>query len=238
MGLFGRFSYLKLLYTNRGASCYPFLMKKLFVLPIFAALLVSCGQTPDGPSPDPSLKELYKDSTLSYEGIEEYESEIDRFFDNFTNEDHPYGEKFFLNIEQDGCQACIKAYPFIESGLNKLKQTDNQDVKLYTIFADEENGDGENLFSKYLLSRHSYFFDRGVETYLLSNFGKYEDHRSRDYIGPNENFSTPTIYFVDFSESAPHYTSSNGISEVFQGVTSENDIIDAFYHQGRYAEQI
>ena len=209
-------------------------MKKILILPILLLTLIGCGKN-DNELIDPNtVRGLYKDSTLSYKGIENNNSDVDKFFTTFSNSNHPYGTKFFVNIEQDNCSNCWDDYGPGNLAFVRLIQEGHDDVRLYTIFADEIDSNGNNLFIKYVFSRYDTFFSNGLTVYENSYLGAYENYsHSTSIYGINE-FSTPTFYLIDFTDSAPSYTATNGISEVIQTINHSDDIVDAYYHRGKY----
>ena len=118
---------------------------------------------------DESASEKYYTSKkLSLSNAEKGTSEVDVMFDYLTAfADHDtagiekgekkFGKKFFLTIVQESCSACEDRYEafqtlennwgkgsFATDGYNGLDGS----FKLYTIYADTTNDDGDNLFEK------------------------------------------------------------------------------------------
>ena len=208
-------------------------MKKLFIIACLPLLLVGCNQNQQEENDTSTVRGWYKNSTLSYKDIESGTSEIDTFFTTFANANHPYGEKFFINIEQDDCSKCWESCGPVNMASIKLKD-DNQEFKLYTIFADEVDSNDNNLFLEYVAVRYATFFNTAISVYNNSYLGAYEEYRANTYIEIGDNYCTPTFYFVDFSFNAPAYTASNGISEVITNINHSDDIVDAYFHRGKY----
>ena len=159
-----------------------------------------------------------------------------------------YGEKFFLAFVSSECTTCEEVKGGFETLKdnfdNSLQPEDRLPFKMYTIFTDEVTGetetDGQTAFVKYM-DRFSYFFEdaAGVarESCYYTN-GKLSDTDIEylETVDP-DNFLTPTILLIDFTENTPFY----GVSEVMFGVTGDNDykkaelLLDCWNHAGDFS---
>lgn len=137
-------------------------------------------------------------------------------------------EKFFLSFVSEECSGCVDAKEGFTALQNNWKDgyykpADNLDYKMVTIFTDEEVDEDttkESGFDK-LLEIYSDFFENGAANiqdtpYYIdgnisdTNLGYFQD-------ADKENFQTPTILLIDFSE-----TGRDGVSELMFGVAGEN----------------
>ena len=158
-----------------------------------------------------------------------------------------YGEKFFLAYVSESCSSCKEAkggFQTLEDHFEDTFQPDDKlPFKMYTIFADEVTSDtttDQTAFVKYM-ERRSYFFEEAAAVGYDSAYyikGKISDSDlfNVESCDP-DNFLTPTIFLVDFTESSPN----KGVSEVLFGVTGDNDyskaelLLDCWNHDGDFS---
>lgn len=160
-----------------------------------------------------------------------------------------YGEKFFLAFVSSECSTCEE----VKGGFDALKNNfdgslqpnDKLPFKMYTIFTDEVTGDTDDdktAFVKYL-EDFSYFFEEVGDIARNSNYfvnGKISttDIEYLESTDP-DNFLTPTILLVDFTDDSSEY----GVSEVMFGVTGDNDfkkaelLLDCWNHDGDFGNK-
>lgn len=160
-----------------------------------------------------------------------------------------YGEKFFLVYVSETCSSCKEAKGGFETLEDHFSDTfqpkDKLPFKMYTIFSDEVTSDTTSertAFVQYM-ERKSYFFEEAAavgydSAYFLNGKISQDDLLNVESIDP-VNFLTPTILLVDFTESSPN----KGISEIFFGVTGDNDyskaelLLDCWNHEGDFTLQ-
>lgn len=167
---------------------------------------------------------------------------------NDSSIESQYGEKFFLAFVSSECTTCEEVKGGFETLRDNfdgsLQPDDKLPFQMYTIFTDEATGetetDGQTAFVKYM-DRFSYFFEEAASVATLSNYytnGKLSDTDIGylESVDP-DNFLTPTILLVDFTEASPSY----GVSEVMFGVSGDNDykkaelLLDCWNHAGDFA---
>ena len=141
------------------------------------------------------------------------------------------GEKFFLVFVSEDCSACSESKEAFEELEKRWKSTlapssDDLPFKLVSIFTDEETdettsresafqqflnreGNGEFFSDAALVGRDSY--------YHLNGHSSESDLDTLEAADP-ENFLTPTILLIDFSDDY------GGVSEVMFGVTGDTKL--------------
>lgn len=157
-----------------------------------------------------------------------------------------YGDKFFLLFVSESCDVCKKSKPGFQTLQNHFGDTlqpkDKKEFKMYTIFADEVTSDTttkQTAFVKYM-DRRSYFFEDAAaagynSAYYLNGKISDSDLQNVESVDP-DNFLTPTIMLIDFTESSPSY----GVSEIMFGVEGDNDyekaqhLLDCWDHKGDF----
>ena len=155
-----------------------------------------------------------------------------------------YGEKFFLLFVSVDCSSCKEAkngFSTLESNFSgSLQPNDKLPFKMYTIFTDEVTSDTttrETAFVKYM-DRNADFFEEaagnGYNTdYYINNKISNEDLVNVEQCDP-DNFLTPTIMLVDYTDDSP----IKGVSEIMFGVDGDNDykkaelLLDCWNHEG------
>ena len=182
---------------------------------------------------DKIVYDIYENTKLAYDG-------------NYDQINSEYGEKFFLVFTSDDCDGCSKA----EEGFKALFDTDNWGKLLvaedyasfkdptnliYTINASEASTNDENYkdtqnskaFYRFLERNLSFFNMTG---YYLENSAPYKINRSvgetnyNHYSTPDfEDFVTPTILLVDYTEAARAQNRA-GVSEVIFGVSGDTEL--------------
>lgn len=159
------------------------------------------------------------------------------------------GEKFFVSYVSNSCSSCAEAkggfYTLEQNFSDKLKPNDGLPFKMITIFADEittETTSKETAFVQYM-NRNQYFFEYtasvGYNTdYYLNGKISDADLQAVESCDPDE-FLTPTIILVDYTDKSPSY----GVSEVLFGVTGDNDwqkaqvLLDCWNHAEDFASK-
>ncbi|NLI94678.1 MAG: hypothetical protein GX350_02545 [Erysipelotrichaceae bacterium] len=166
---------------------------------------------------------------------------VSNYFDEVNEKNPLIGEKFFLVIVDENCQACESAQPgfkhfqdLYKSELKGYKQT------VRTIFADEETD--ENLitspFKTWLSSDATIsLLEEAVDTtkdrpYYQQNMlgqSSYEaaDSLLKDISEPSEDsgFYTPTVFLFDFTEEA----STKGVIETFVSIPGNTNAERAYF---------
>ena len=164
-------------------------------------------------------------------------------------DDMNLGDKFFLVFVSETCSSCNEAKGGFEVFKDNFNSTfnpkDGTKFSMVTIFTDEvtaETTTKETAFVQFM-NRHDEFFEYaagvGYNTdYYLNGFVKKADLEYVEQVDP-DNFLTPTIIFVDFTESSPEY----GVSEIFFGVTGDSDykkaetLLDCWKHEGDFSKE-
>lgn len=183
-------------------------------------------------------EKYYSAHKVSLKKAEDGKSDADQLFSYLadpTNSDNAkakskYGEKFFLTLVQDGCSACDERY----GGFETLEDNWNKgefngldgSFKLFTIYVDTTNDDGDNLFENiYNRSDVQKMFETAIENLQdqdkhpyarnSSNSGSYASDLE-NLIIPDE-ITTPTTFLIDFTaegKATAPWTTSNGIREI------------------------
>ena len=195
----------------------------------------------------------YTSKKVSLKNAEDHNSDVDVLFDYltaFADNDQAaqatgkkkFGEKFFLTLVQENCANCddrYGAFKTLEENWNKgsLDQLDGS-FKMYTIYVDTKNDDGDNLFEDvYERPEVSTIFEDAIAT-MTENGHPYKDNGddSASYVTNVENLldreqiSTPTTFLIDLTNDAPDWTSSYGVREIlfsFNGTNGSDDIAKA-----------
>lgn len=158
-----------------------------------------------------------------------------------------YGEKFFLMFVSENCSSCKDAkngFSTLESHFgDTLQPEDKLDFKMYTIYTDEVTSDSSTkkgtAFVQYM-DRNSYFFEEAAASgynsdYYLNGKINKSDLETVESCDP-DNFLTPTIMLIDFTDDSPN----PGVSEIMFGVTGDNDyqkaehLLDCWNHKGDF----
>lgn len=160
-----------------------------------------------------------------------------------------YGDKFFLVYVASDCDACKTAregFEVLRDNFGSSYQPDDKlDFKMYTIFADEVTSDTtttQTAFVQYMI-RFSYFFEEAAGVGYASDYylnGKISDTDLGhvENIDPDD-FTTPTIMLVDFTETSPE----QGVSEIMFSVSGDNSykkaelLLDCWNHSGDFKIQ-
>ncbi len=213
---------------------------------------------------------FYGKYALSYKNIENHESEIDDLFKYMEYMENPteenakaraegkehFGEKFFLAFVQKDCEACeqnFTGYKLLRSEWGKGEFSFNEtykkeDFKMHTIFIDEINDKGDNLFKKYVLDgTYTNIFEEASNLdnpYLDNEDGvNYENIHGSSA----DTFTSPTNFLVDFkADNRVTWDFAYGVTEIaftFTGKDSQDTnygiartIWDFWNHQGVFAE--
>lgn len=203
---------------------------------------------------DSASEKYYSSKKISLKKAEDGNSDVDKLFSYLAdpqNSDNAkakakYGDKFFVTLVQDGCAGCDDRYggfKTLEENWNKGEFTGlDGSFKLFTIYVDDTNDDGENLFENvYNRPDVQEMFERAIEGLQDQDKHPYASNSSTSssYASDLENLiipdeiSTPTTFLIDFtSEGKEHakWTSKNGIREVlfsFEGTDGNDDFAKA-----------
>ena len=207
---------------------------------------------------DSAAQKYYSNKKLSLKNADkDHGSEVDELFNylkSYSDADDAgiekgskkFGDKFFVALVQEECANCDERY----GGFKTLEENwgkgsfDNLDgeFKLYTIFVDTKNDDGDNLFEE--------VYDRQEVTNMFEETisymsGEYGDHPYAENIGSKtsyisnlenltnrEEISTPTIFLIDMTNDnrGADWTSTFGVREVlfsFDGTNGSDDFAKA-----------
>ena len=202
-------------------------------------------------SDETASEKYYTSKKLSLDKAEDHKSDVDAMFDYLTAfadktdtsaGEKKFGKKFFLAIVQDDCAACddrYEAFETLEKNWGKgsfAKDGDNGldgEFKLYTIYADAKNDDGDNLFEKvYERNNVGRFFettisamqgDNGEHPYFIN--GKESAYETNlKNLEKREEITTPAIFLVDLTtEGNMDWRSDFGVKEVLFTFDGTND---------------
>ncbi len=202
---------------------------------------------------DSAAQKYYSNKKLSLKNADKNdgESDADKMFDFLMKyESDPtvkkdgqkkYGEKFFLTLVQEDCSLCEESYGAFKAlednwGKESFEELKDQDpFKMYTIYVDTKNSDGDNLFEK-VYEKNVNFFEDTI-SYMS---GEYSDHPYAENCGDKtsyvtslenlldpDNIATPVIFLIDTTDLAPDWTSSYGVRETIfsvEGTAGTGDI--------------
>lgn len=167
-----------------------------------------------------------------------------------------YGEKYFVAYVGKSCAACDTAQGGFETLQDKWNSSfvavDGREFKLYTIFADDTSSnddsfdeDDQKAFCRYLdkfggdpIDFFSKAAGRLEETPYKTRASVSDSYYEHIETADRQNFDTPTIFLVDFSEEA-YDLGRPGISEAIFGVTGNTDydkanlLLDMWNHTER-----
>ena len=232
--------------------------KSLFLLTLVSPLLIGCNPFKSLPH-NLSPEEYYQSKKLSLKKAESHESEVDQLFDYLStfakqskideSGSKKFGKKFFLAIVQEGCAECEdragafitlekkwgKGEDFALDGDNGLG---NEPFKMFTIYADTENDDGENLFETvYDRMEVGEFFETTISYmegdhnphpyYLYGNESGYEINLHN--LLQREELTTPATFLIDLTNPRD-WRSPYGVCETlftYSGTDGTDDIAKA-----------
>ena len=193
------------------------------------------------------------DNSQAYKLTEQIEASITAQ-ENKIDSSYGLGNKFFLMYVAEDCDKCNSAkggFEYFGENFSSIYSKDNDEpFHLVTIFTDEVMTDGsdenETAFVQYLEKQVDFFETVGGtiwdSPYHVNGGISNSDIEAIQEADP-ENFLTPTIMLIDFSDSCPDAT--KGVTDVFVGVeevgTSGNSdankaefLYDAWTHQGKF----
>ena len=203
---------------------------------------------------DTASEKYYSSKKISLKKAEDGNSDVDKLFSYLAdpqNSDNAkakakYGDKFFVTLVQDGCAGCDDRYggfKTLEENWNKGEFTGlDGSFKLFTIYVDDLNDDGENLFENvYNRPDVQEMFEKAIEGLQDQDKHPYARNStsSSSYANDLENLiipdeiTTPTTFLIDFTEKGQEHakwTSKNGIREVlfsFEGTDGNDDYAKA-----------
>ena len=143
-------------------------------------------------------------------------------------------EKFFFVYVSDTCENCLQAkygFDYLEKNWNNSDPNkgfyvgEGQEFKLVSIFTDEytsQTTSNKTAFVQYM-ERYPNFFELAAEAAQNTDYytlGKLSDNDINALAEAHpDNFLTPTILLMDFTQDAPQI----GVSEVMFGVDGESD---------------
>ena len=200
----------------------------------------------------------FSDKKVSLKNAEDQKSDVDGLFSyldeyartNVANEEgkKKYGEKFFLTLVQEDCQACEDRYmgfKTLEDNFGKgsfAVDSEEASFKFHTIFVDSKNKDGDNLFEYVYEKRQDTqsFFEETI-TYMLGEAGAdhpyYDNAKDSSYktnlenLTDREQISTPTTFLIDLrANKQKDWTSTHGVTEVlfsFDGTNGSDNYAKA-----------
>ena len=148
-----------------------------------------------------------QDRSISLDGAEDSNSDVDKLLTyletkNYESVKNDFSEKFFLTFVSESCENCkkgVSGYQFFEDNFGDY--IEGGSFKLYTIFIDTTNDDGDNLLKKVFIN-HEDFFDE-----VVGQFGENEDY--------------PLLKNIDSSKKS---TLTSNILSLANAVTGESDI--------------
>ncbi|MFA7067582.1 MAG: hypothetical protein GX816_03350 [Erysipelotrichia bacterium] len=177
-------------------------------------------------------------------------SEADKLIADIQDGDakNSVGEKFFLVFVSEECSACAEAKNGFEALERRWNGTlapksDDLPFKLVSIFTDEDTDEAtsrETAFVQFLNRNGDFFTEAaqiGKDSYYHLNGNSSESDLDTLEAVDTENFLTPTIMLIDFSEDY------EGVSEVMFGVPGDTDIQkaellrDCWDHSGDFEGQ-
>lgn len=188
----------------------------------------------------------YKKNKLSWSGVKDGNSEVDKLFQYLENPDtanqktkDKFGRKFFVNFVQTDCAGCennFKGYKDLQNKWNKyyIPTNPNEKLKMFNVFIDEEikldDSDDTFCFTNFISGdktscRYVDIFDDAaalVNPYM-DNSGKGDSMYAE--LAPNtDTFSTPVTFLIDFDfEGDSHYQLGQyGITEIFFSIEGKD----------------
>lgn len=202
-----------------------------------------------------AAQSFYRDHEVSLDGADEGKSDVDKLFNylaNPTSEENAsarrkYGDKFFLAIVQESCSSCEDRYGAFKTLEANWKTGEfnnvTGDFKLYTIYADTKNDDGDSLFKKVCdRSDVQAMFERATELLQDQNLHPYAVNNkegasayteSLENLIKEDEMQTPTTFLIDLTqanEKKPTWVSENGIREIlfnFESTDGSDDYAKA-----------
>ena len=147
-------------------------------------------------------------------------------FDAFVSDTDMYGNKLLLSFILEDCSMCKEQFSYIKSYIKEHK-----DVAFKAIFVDELDED-ENLLFESAFSKNEDFFIQAANAFKNSEYYLSLDEPNLPMPNDYNQLIFPINMFLDFTNNAPNYTSSNGVSEVCYGFHSINEIDDMVTHTG------
>ena len=203
---------------------------------------------------DTASEKYYSSKKISLKKAEDGNSDVDKLFSYLADPENSenakakakYGDKFFVTLVQDGCAGCDDRYggfKTLEENWNKGEFTGlDGSFKLFTIYVDDLNDGGENLFENvYNRPDVQEMFEKAIEGLQDQDKHPYARNStsSSSYASDLENLiipdeiTTPTTFLIDFTEKGQEHakwTSKNGIREVlfsFEGTDGNDDYAKA-----------
>ena len=204
-----------------------------------------------------AAQSFYRSHEISLEGAEDRKSDVDKLFDYLANPTsqenaaarNKYGEKFFLAIVQENCSNCEDRYGAYKTLQSNWKTGEFSNVtgefKLYTIYADTHNDDGDSLFKKVCdRSDVQAMFERANEVLqdqnrhpyaVNNNAGASEYTSSLAQLIEEDEMRTPTTFLIDLTavnenNIKPNWVTENGIREIlfnFESTSGSDDYAKA-----------
>ena len=204
-----------------------------------------------------AAEKYYESKKLSLKNADKGTSEVDVMFDYLTafadggdtsTGEKKFGKKFFLTIVQESCSACQDRYEafktlednwgkgsFLKDGANAL----DGDFKMYTIYADDKNDDGDNLFEKVYDTKMLRFIDTVIPAmqgdngdhpyYVNSGESSYETNL-KNLLNKDE-ITTPATFLIDLTEEGNvDWRSDFGVKEtlfLFDGTDGSDSFAKA-----------
>lgn len=202
-----------------------------------------------------SSETYYRQFQYSLEGGEKSDADkiTDYIFQKANNPEKPLdeklGEKFFLAFVSEDCSSCKEVKGGFDTFQSNFSSTfnpgDGSKFNMVTIFTDEvttETTTKQTAFVQYM-ERNQAFFEYAAavgwnSAYKTNGHISDDDLKNVEQVDP-DNFLTPTIILVDFSNNrgAAEY----GTSEIMFGVEGDTDykkaelLLDCWTHKGEFS---
>jgi len=186
----------------------------------------------------------YEKNELSWKGVEDSKSGVDRLFKYLENyntaseaDKKKFGDKFFINFVQDGCEGCksnYEGYKVLQNNWGssefKFESGKEEKLKMFNIFIDECNDDDKEYFLEYISGdkstcRYSDFF---FEASQLKNHYMYNVNGGENYyetvFGSEDAFQSPITILIDFTfEGDEGYEIGDmGATEIFYTIAGKD----------------
>ena len=176
------------------------------------------------------IEEYYRSYDLSFDGVEDGNSEVDQLFSYLEDIDeangdvsklnkkdvNKFGEKFFLCFVQENCDGCATGYSgfkALQKNWNKkgLVINDGNSFKIHTIYIDtiDSDIDSDNLFNDFILNRYSKVFEEVIQVAQESNYCTNQGGIGSTYYSLAGNmdqegsFNSPTTFLVEAKPADP-----------------------------------
>lgn len=186
----------------------------------------------------------YEKNALSWKGVEDKKSQVDKLFQYLENptaaseaDKKKFGEKFFINFVQDGCEGCksnYEGYKVLQNNWGKSEfkfEGEKETLKMFNIFIDKTNKDDKEYFLEYISGdkttcRYGDFFAETAElkNHYMYNVGTGDDYH-RTLCSSEDSFQSPITILIDFTfqGGAGYEIGEMGATEVFYTIAGKDD---------------